>query len=384
MHSTIRVASPVVAIILLAGRCVAQEAGYQTEASASFGYEGGKTERPLVVVNGFVSPAFAFRGDSTRHDLLVAATRSLCPVPDDGATPLELLSYVARSSTLSASFALGATSSDSYGLARGMVSTVESRFTADRSDRGGRLAAEWFFERSTSVRASGSTLSLRETADSRSTDSPSGVSVLGRFGTRSSSWEGSLGVVRRFGDASVAVDGTYGTRSLTRDEDSLLSGGTVLSDTLDLEEITRSVTLSGRVLLLSRRLAVDVALSYGVDTSNLDETAPEFRTFAMTRTIHREAAGAATFYPLRRLGVGAVLSYGTDSAVSGFEVLFPASARKSVTYGVRARFFPRARASAELTASRTEVSRVEPPEATTFQRFTETHDRVTLTGSIRF
>src|SRR5512141_2246903 len=92
--------------VLLAGPLAGAEPPFATELAIAFGHEGTSTDRPLVVIDGAPSPAYAYSADERSHAVDVSATRWLGPVMDDGRTPLALLPYVSRAPSVTARFAL--------------------------------------------------------------------------------------------------------------------------------------------------------------------------------------------------------------------------------------------------------------------------------------
>lgn len=379
--------SRILLTLLLLGRSLgAAEPPFATELSIGFGYEGSATERPVVVLDGIPSSAYEFSADGRAHTVDVAATRWFAPVGDDGRTPLALLPFVARASSVSARFALTGTNRDSVGSFTGQESSLEVRFAGDGSLRAADLAAEWFLGRSLAVRGSFEYGNERETAASTGVESPSGRADVSTAGTRSSAATGSLGLSLRLGEHEVSVAGSYGETDLTREDDSAFTGSAQpFFSTLTSAGIVWRASLGTRLLFLERRLAVDASGRYSETTSSSDVTTSLSSPFAEGRAIARDAAVEATWFATRRLGLSAGLSYGTRSVASGSPGrLRPVRSETGRAFSTRVRWFASERISVSLSASRTETEEVSPPDSSTWQRFEETVDRVTLVASLRF
>ena len=374
------------ALALLARPLAAQVGPFATELSVGFGYGGSSTQRPLVVLDGVPTAAYAYSADAREHAVEVAATRWLRPLGDDGTTPLALLPYVARASSVAARFALAGASRDSFGSFSGRASTYESRVAGDGTARDADLAAEWFLGRSFSLRAGLAYASERETAASTSVEEPSGRTDVSTAGTRVSGPSGSLGVAFRLGEHEVSVTGGYGASDAVREDASAFTGGTQpYSSRLETESLARRGTVAARLLFLGRRLTVDLAGEYVLATSSSDLEGLLSGPYAKGRSITRRGAVEATWFATRRLGLTAAFEYATRDASSGpAELLRPSSSATTRTLGVAARWFATERVSVVLSAARAEGDSVAPPGATTYQRFDEATNRVALGAAARF
>jgi hypothetical protein len=373
-------------LLLAAAPLGAAEPPFSTELAIGFGYEGSATERPVVVLDGTPSTAYEYSADGRAHTLDVAATRWFSPVADDGLTPLALLPFVARASSATARFALTAASRDSFGSFSGQDASLEVRLAGDGSLREADLSAEWFVGRCVAVRGSFEYGNERETAASTSVERPSGRADVSTAGTQASGATGSLGVAFRLGEHEVSVTGSYGEADQTRDDASAFTGSAQpFFSTLTSEGIVRQGTLGARLLFLERRLAVDASGSYALTTSSSDLEASLYGPFAQGRVIAREAAVEATWFATRRLGVSAGFGYGTKDVSSGSPGrVRPSRSDTARTFSVRLRWFASERVSAFLSASRTRSEEIAPPDSSTYQRFEETVDRVTLGAALRF
>lgn len=373
--------------LLLLGRSLgAAEPPFATELSIGFGYEGSATERPVVVLDGTPSSAYEYSADGRAHTVDVAATRWLAPVGDDGWTPLALLPYVARSSSVTARVALTGTSRDSFGRFTGRESSLEVRFAGDGSLREADLAAEWFIGRDLAVRGSFEYGNERETAASTGVELPSGRADVSTAGTRSTVGTGSLGLALRLGEHEVSATGSYGETDLTREDASAFTGSAQpFFSTLTSAGIVRRGTLGTRLLLLERRLAVDASGRYAETTSSSDVTTSLSSPFAEGRVIARDAAVEVTWFATRRLGFSGGFGYGTRSVSSGSPGrLRPVRSETGRTFSTRVRWFASERIWVSLSASRAETEEITPPDSSTFQRFDETVDRVMLGAALRF
>ena len=371
---------------VFAGPVVAAEPPFPTELSIGFGYEESATDRPLVVLDGIPSAAYAYSANGRSHVVDVAATRWLAPVADDGRTPLALLPYVARSSSATARFALTGASRDSIGNFSGQESDLEVRLAGDGSLRKADLSAEWFFCRSLAVRGGFGYETERETAASTSVERPSGRADVSTTATRTSGATGTLGVALRLGEHEVSASGSYGETDQTREDASAFTGSAQpFFSTLTSEGIVRRGALGTRLIFLDRRLAVDISGSYALTTSSSDLAASLSGPFVQGRALSREAAVEATWFATRRLGLSAGFGYGTRSVSSGFPGrVRPSRSETGRAFSARLRWFASERASAVLSASRTKGDEVSPPDSLTYQRFEETVDRVTLGAALRF
>lgn len=374
------------ALLLLAGPLVADEPPVSTELRIGFGYEGSAAERPVVVLDGTPSSAYTYSADERAHTIDVGATRWFSPIPGDERTPLALLPYVARASSVTARLALTGTSRDSFGSFTGQVSSLEVRFAGDGSLREADLSAEWFLGRSLALRGSLEYGNERETAASTGVELPSGRADVSTSGVRASGATGSLGVAFRLGEHEVSAAGSYGETDLTREDASAFTGSAQpFFSTLISEGIVRRVRLGTRLLLLERRLAFDAAGRYGETTSSSDVTTSLSSPFAESRAISREAAVELTWFATRGLGFSAGLGYETNDVSSGSPGrVRPSRSETARTLSAGVRWFASERVSAVLSASRTQSEETAPPDATTYQRFEETVDRVTLGAALRF
>ena len=371
---------------LFAGPLVAAEPPFATELAIGFGYEASATHRPVVVLDGTPSAAYEYSADGRAHTLDVAATRWFSPVADDGRTPLALLPFVARASSATARFALTGASRDSFGSFSGQESSLEVRLAGDGSLREADLSAEWFVGRCLAVRGSFEYGNERETAASTSLERPSGRADVSTAGTRASGATGSLGVAFRLGEHEVSATGSYGETEGTREDASAFTGSAQpFFSTLTSEGIVRRATLGTRLLFLDRRLAVDASGSYALTTSTSDLAASLSGPFVQGRATAREAAVETTWFATRRLGLSAGFGYGTKDLSSGSpERVRPSQSETARTFSARVRWFASERISAVLSASRTENEEIAPPDSSTYQRFEETVDRVTLGAALRF
>ncbi len=371
---------------LLAGPLGAAEPPFATELWIGFGYERSATERPVVVLDGIPSSAYEYSADGRAHAVDVAATRWLAPVGDDDRTPLALLPYVARSSSVTARFALTGASRDSFGSFSGQESGLEVRLAGDGSLREADLSAEWFFGRSLAVRGSFGYGNERETAASTGVERPSGRADVSTAGTRSTGATGSLGLALRLGEHEVSATGSYGETDLTREDASAFTGSAQpFFSTLTSAGIVRRATLGTRLLFLERRLAVDASGSYAETTSSSDLAGSLSGPFAQGRSIAREAVVEATWFATRRLGLSAGFGTGSQDASSGSPGrLRPSRSETGHTFSARVRWFASERISVALSGSRAETEEISPPDSSTWQRFEETVDRVTLAAFLRF
>lgn len=371
---------------LLAGPLGAAEPSFATELSIGFGYEGNATERPVVVLDGTPSSAYEYSADGRAHTVGVAATRWLKPVGDDGRTPLALLPYVARSSSVTARLALTGTSRDSFGRFTGRESSLAVRFAGDGSLCEADLEAEWFLGRNLAVRGSFGYANERETAASTGVELPSGRADVSTAGTRSSAATGALGLALRLGEHEVSATGSYGETDLTREDASAFTGSAQpFFSTLTSAGVVWRATLGTRLLFLQRRLAVDASGRYADTTSSSDVTTSLASPFAEGRVIARDVAVEATWFATRRLGISAGFAYGTRSVSSGSPGrLRPVRSETGRTFSTRVRWFASERFWVSLSASRAETEEITPPDSSTWQRFDETADRVLLGAALRF
>jgi hypothetical protein len=367
-----------------AGRLYAQEGSLRTAFDVSFGYSGGKTDEPLIAISGVSSPTFAYRADSTERRLEVTATRFLKPVTDDGWTPYALLPYVAHPSFVSARAGLSQTSRDSAGFSIGNERTLDARLSGDLNRSVGELRGA-FSLGAAELTGSIATLSSRETAATTSTELPSGRASFGSFGTRTSETDARLGAILHLGpESSFGLDGTLSDAETRRSERSVFSGGGGLAQELLLSGRALGFVLSGRKLLLSRRIVLDGSFSYEVTNADLDLNEPSPASLDKGRFIDRGFTASAGYFPTRALDVSLGASYGTGSDVSGLPVQRRSASRRSVALSGAVRWFVRPLASVSLAVSRTRTETISPPDSETFQKLVETVDRVDLTGSIRF
>ena len=182
------------ALALAAAPAAAQAPPFSTELTVGFGYASNATDRPLVVLDGVESAGYDYSADGSVQEVGVAATRWLAPVSDDGKTPLALLPYAARASSVTAAFSLSGTRRDSLGRFTGQASRLEVSFAGDGSVRDAALGAEWFLGRSVALRAGVAYSADRETAASTSIESPSGRADVSTAATRASLAAGTAGV----------------------------------------------------------------------------------------------------------------------------------------------------------------------------------------------
>lgn len=373
-------------LFLLGWPLGAAEPPFATELAIGFGYEGSAAQRPVVVLDGTPSSAYDYSADGRAHSVEVEATRWLAPVADDGRTPLALLPYVARSSSATARFALTGTSRDSFGSFSGQESGLQVRLAGDGSLRESDLSAEWFVGRSLAVRGSFEYGNERETAASTSVERPSGRADVSTAGTRASSATGSLGVAFRLGEHEVSAMGSYGESDQTREDASAFTGSAQpFFSTLTSEGIVRRATLGTRLLFLDRRVAVDASGSYALTTSSSDLATSLSGPFVQGRVIAREAAVEATWFATRRIGVSGGFGYGTKDVSSGSPGrVRPSRSETARAFSARVRWFASERVWAVFSASRTESDEITPPDSSTYQRFEETVDRVTLGAALRF
>ena len=215
---------------------------------------------------------------------------------------------------------------------------------------------------------------------------PSGRADVSTAGTRASGATGSLGVALRLGEHEVSATGSYGETDQTREDASAFTGSAQpFFSTLTSEGIVRRATLGTRLLFLDRRLAVDASGSYALTTSSSDLATSLSGPFVQGRAIAREAAVEATWFATRRLGLSAGFGYGTKDVSSGSPGrVRPSRSENARTFSARLRWFASERVSVVLSASRTESEEISPPDSTTYQRFEETVDRVTLGAALRF
>jgi hypothetical protein len=374
------------ALLLLAAPAAGGEPPFATELTLGFGYEGSATGRPLVVLDGTPSNAYEYSADGSAHTIDVAATRWLVPVGDDGRTPLALLPYVARSSSVTARFALTGASRDSVGRFAGQEAILEVRVAGDRTLREAGVSAEWFLARDLAVRGGFDYETERSTDASTSVEQPSGRADVSTAGTRISGATGSLGVALRLGEHEVSATGSYGEDDGTREDASAFTGSAQpFFAKLSSAGIARRGTLSSRLLLLERRLAVDASGSYALATSSADLGTTLSGPYSQGRAITREARVEVTWFATRRLGLSAGFVYGTRSVASGSPGrVRPSRSEIERVLSVRARWFASERVSAQICASRTESDATVPPDSSTYQRFEDAVDRVTLGAVLRF
>ncbi len=374
------------ALLLLAGPLVADEPPVSMELWIGFGYEGSATERPVVVLDGSPSSAYAYSAGERAHTVDVGATRWFAPIAGDDRAPLALLPYLARSSSVSARFALTGASRDSFGSFSGQEQSLEVRLGGDGTLREADFSAEWFVARSLAVRGGFEYGNERETVASTSVERPSGRADVSTSGVRASGATGSLGFAFRLGEHEVSATGSYGESDQTRDDASAFTGSAQpFFSTFTSEGIVRRGTLGTRLVFLDRRLAVDASGSYSLTTSSSDLAASFSGPFVQTKGIARDTAVEATWFATRRLGVSAGLGYGTRDVSSGSAARLRPSRSETVrTFSSRVRWFASERIWAVLSASRTESEEIAPPDSTTYQRFEETVDRVTLGAGLRF
>lgn len=375
----------ILALVLLAAP-LAAEPPFATELSVGFGAERSATDRPLVVLGGTPTAAYEYSADGEARSVEVAATRWFSPVEDDGRTPLALLPYVARASGVTARVALSGTNRDSLGVFTGQETSLRVQLAGDGSRSASELSAEWFLGRSLAVRGGLAYEEERETAASTSLESPSGRADVSTAGTRATETTGLLGVAFRLGEHELSLVGSYGGSDQTRDDASAFTGSAQpYLATLTSDGIARKAMLGARLLFLDRRLAVDGSGSYGSTTSSSNLSTAVSGPVSQASAIAREAAVAATWFATRRLGLTAGFGYGNRDVSSGSPGrLRPSRSETARTYSLGVRWFASARTSAVLSASRTLRVEITPPDSTTFQRFEETVDRVTLGATLRF
>jgi len=385
------------ATLFAIGPAHAQTASYQNEVTAGVTYEGGRTNEPLVVVNGSPIGGFVFRGDEIERALAFSGTHLFRPAADDGTTPLALLAFVARVSSLRLDASLAARSDDSTGTSAGQQVSITSSLTGDRSTRAAGLSGEWFFSRATSARAGLSGTWQRETDATRQLESPSGRGDLATLATRISSGRATLGIARRFGsgeaasgssallrglEAEVALDGAYGWRTFTRHDDILFSEGGFRTIAYDLPSSTRALALSARALGLGRRLLVEAKGAYSSAHGAL--TQDERTKIDRSTATQRSLSGSATYYATRCVGLTAGATYQTETDTGGLVSEQRTQTIKTVSWLLGARVFVTPKASVSATFTRAEKTTLFPPQGVTFQRLEETTSRVELAGAIRF
>jgi hypothetical protein len=373
-------------LVLLATPLAAADPPFATELELGFGCEGSETGRPLVVLDGTPSASYAYSADARAHAIDVAATRWLAPVGDDGRTPLALVPYVSRVSSVVARLALTGASRDSFGSFSGQAASLDVRLAGDRTLREAGLSAEWFLTKGLAVRGGFSLDRERSTDASTSVESPSGRADVSTAGTRTSAASGSVGVALRLGDHEVSGSGSYGETDLNREDASAFTGGAQPSfSTLFSSAIAREATLATRLLFLDRRFAVDASGSYSLTTSASEVTSTLSGPVSGARAIARAAGVEATWFATRRLGLSAGFGYGTRSVASGSPGrLRPSRSETSRLYSARARWFASPRVSIAFSVSRAEEDETAPPDSSTFQRFDTTVDRVTFGAAVRF
>ncbi|MBK8597017.1 MAG: hypothetical protein IPN83_15775 [Holophagales bacterium] len=374
------------ALVLFAQPLAAAEPPFATELSLGFGWERSATDRPLVVLDGTPSAAYDYSAEGRSQFVDVAATRWWTPVADDGRTPLALLPFVAKASSVTARVALAGTDRDSLGRFSGRETSLEVRLAGDGSLRRSDLSAEWFVGRSLALRGAFEYERERETAASTSVESPSGRADVSTAGTRATVATGSLGVALRLGEHEVSAAGSYGVSDQVRDDASAFTGSAQpFFSTVTTDGIVRRVALGTRLVFLDRRLAVDATGSYSSTTSSSDLSTALSGPVSQGSALAREAAVEATWFATRRLGLSAGFAYGTRDVSSGSPGrLRPSRAETARTLSLGLRWFASERVSAVLSASRTENESISPPDSTTWQRFEETVDRVTLGAALRF
>lgn len=374
--------------LVLASPAAAADPPFTTEVSIDFGYEGSSTDRPLVVLDGSPSASYDYSADTRRHSVAAGATRWLSPVGDDGRTPLELLPYVARASSIAARFSLTGASGDSLGRFTGQESTYEVRYAEDGSVRDASLAAEWFLGRSVSVLGGYEYGNERETAAGTSLESPSGRAQVTTAGIQSTRSIESLGVALRLGEHEVRATGSYGASELVDEEAGAIATGTsVARARFDTDGLARQVRVAARLLFLDRRLVVDASAAYALATSSTNITTYSFGPYQKARAISRLSSIGATWYPTRRLALAAALSYATRDTSAGspsYDRLSPTREETERTFGASLKWYATERVSASLSAAWVDDDIVVPPQSTTFQRLEETTGRVTLGAALRF
>ncbi len=373
-------------LLLLALPAAGAEPSFRTELSIGASWESIETHRPLVVLGGTPSAGYDYSADEKARTLEVAATRWFGGVTDDGATPLALLPYVARASRVSARVAAGGTSRDSFGRSSGQLATYEVWYAGDASLREAQLSGEWFIGRGLALRGGLEHGRERETAASTSLESPSGRAEVATATTRTKVTSGTLGASLRLGEHEVSISGVYGASDRSREDATVFTGGSLpLFSRLTTDGLTRRGRVAARLLLLRRRLAVDLSGEYALATSSSDLDTTLSGPYAKGRTIGRRATLEATWYPTRRLEVGAGLAYETRDASSGSaRALRPSSEETTRTLGFAARWFATERAAVTFDASRSEAESISPPGGSTYQRFDETTTRLVLGAAVRF
>lgn len=378
--------SLLVPLLLLAASAPGAEPPFRTELSVGFTRDAIATERPLVVLDGTPAAGYDYSADEEVRTLDVAARRWFGPVPDDGATPLPLLPYVARVSSASARVAVAGASRDSFGRASGQLATYEVWYAGDGSLREAELSGEWFVGRGLALRGGLGHGRERETAASTSLESPSGRADVGTATTRAKVTSGTLGAALRLGEHEVSVSGAYRASDFSREDATVFTGGAQpLFSRLTTDGVTRRGRVAARLVLLRRRLAVDLSGEYALATSSSDLDTTLSGPYAKGRTIGRRASLEATWYPTRRLAVGAGLAYETRDASSGSaRSLRPSSEETTRTLGLAARWFAAERTAVTFDASRSEAESISPPGGSTYQRFDETTTRFVLGAAVRF
>lgn len=381
-----RRASLLASLLLLAAPAAGAEPPFRTELSIGASWETVTTHRPLVVLDGTPSAGYDYSADEKTRTLEVAATRWFGGVTDDGATPLALLPYVARASRVSARVAAGGTSRDSFGRASGQLATYEVWYASDGSPREVELSGEWFVGRRLALRGGLEHGRERETAASTSVESPSGRADLSTATTRATATAGTLGAAVRLGEHEVSVSGSYGVSDRSREDATVFTGGArPLFSRLTTDGVTRRGRFAARLLFLDRRLAFDLSGEYALATSSSDLDTTLSGPDAKGRAIGRRAALEATWYPTRRLGVGAGFAYETrDSSSGSAGALRPSSEETTKTIGLAARWFATERAAVTFDASRSEAESISPPGGSTYQRFEETTTRLGIGAAVRF
>ena len=375
-----------VPLLLLAATAAAAEAPFRTELSIGFGRDAIATDRPLVVLDGTPADGYDYSADEEVRGLEVAAIRWFGAVPDDGTTPLALLPYVARASSASARAAVSGASRDSFGRASGQLATYEVWYAGDGSLREAELSGEWFVGRSLALRGGLEHGRDRETAASTSIESPSGRAEVATATTRAKVTTGTLGVALRLGEHEVSVSGAYGASDRSREDATVFTGGSLpLFSRLTTDGVTRRGRVAARLLLLRRRIGVDVSGEYALATSSSDLDTTLSGPYAKGRAIGRRAALEATWFPTRRLAVGAGFEYETRDASSGSaRTLRPSSEETTRTFGLAARWHATESVAVSFAASRSEAESVSPPGGSTYQRVDETTTRVGLGAAVRF
>jgi hypothetical protein len=371
--------------LLLAAPLLAQD--FTTEITGGFGYLSGKVDE-----DGVPSDRFGYREDSTGRELSVAATRWFGGVPDDGTTPLALLPFVARRSSLSAGVELSSLSRDSSGLSGSTVTPTQSRLAADANTFGGVLDGAYFLRPGLAVHANGTADSSRETQGYTSTQLPSGLT--GTYSLKSDRHAGSLGLLAR-PTPEVALElAGFGSTATEKGTDVRqgVGGGSYVYD-LRKDASTLGVSLSGQVLLAKRRLALEALASYAAThgDSVILQTAPHGR--GEWHAIARSAAGAATWFPHRTLGVTLGIGYTSTGETQGTDPEMGLADLREVVWRGGVRFFPRPGASVALSFSRTQTETVNTapapagtggPSESFSPRLCATDDRVTLVAALRF